>query len=75
VILATHDRETIQRVGRRVLTLDHGRLAGDQELVGTDPPVLEPPAEAEIPEPAEAPSPGAAKEDLVPPPPPEEAAE
>ncbi|HEY7213675.1 MAG TPA: cell division ATP-binding protein FtsE [Thermoanaerobaculia bacterium] len=75
VILATHDRETIQRVGRRVLTLDHGRLAGDQELVGTDPPVLEPPAEAEIPEPAEAPSPGAAEEDSVPPPPPEEAAE
>ncbi len=42
VILATHDRDTIQRVGRRVLTLDHGRLALDQELVGTDPPVLDP---------------------------------
>ena len=28
VILATHDRDTIQRVGRRVLTLDRGRLAG-----------------------------------------------
>ena len=25
VILATHDRDTIQRVGRRVLTLDRGR--------------------------------------------------
>jgi cell division transport system ATP-binding protein len=42
VILATHDRDTIQRVGRRVLTLDHGRLASDQELVGTDPPALDP---------------------------------
>ena len=52
VILATHDRETIQRVGRRVLTLDHGRLTSDQELVGTDPPVLDPLAGA-----AEAPAP------------------
>ena len=42
VILATHDRDTIQRVGGRVLTLDRGRLAGDQQLVGTDPPVLDP---------------------------------
>src|SRR5262245_13588600 len=55
VILATHDRDTIQRVGRRVLTLDHGRLALDQELVGTDPPALDPldagePDEAAVPE-------------------------
>ncbi len=42
VILATHDRETIHRIGGRVLTLDHGRLALDQELIGTDPPVLDP---------------------------------
>jgi cell division ATP-binding protein FtsE len=42
VILATHDRDTIQRVGGRVLTLDQGRLASDQELAGTDPPVLDP---------------------------------
>ena len=42
VILATHDRDTIQRVGRRVLTLDRGRLANDQELIGTDPPTLDP---------------------------------
>jgi ABC-type methionine transport system ATPase subunit len=42
VILATHDRDTIHRVGRRVLTLDRGQLVGDQELLGTDPPVLEP---------------------------------
>jgi cell division transport system ATP-binding protein len=46
VILATHDRDTIQRVGRRVLTLDHGRLIADQELVGSDPPVLDPLAAA-----------------------------
>jgi len=40
VLLATHDRDMIQRVGRRVLTLDHGRLAADQMLEGTDPPDL-----------------------------------
>ncbi len=42
VILATHDRDTILRVGRRVLTLERGRLVLDQELIGTDPPVLDP---------------------------------
>ncbi len=41
VILATHDRDTIQRVGRRVITLDRGTVALDQELVGTDPPALD----------------------------------
>ena len=54
VILATHDRDTIQRIGRRVLTLDRGQLASDVELMGTDPPVLDPLAneeeEIEIPE-------------------------
>jgi hypothetical protein len=40
VVLATHDRETIQRVGRRVLTLDRGRLLSDVTLNGTDPPDL-----------------------------------
>lgn len=38
VVLATHDRDTIQRVGRRVLTLDHGRLVSDATLEGTEPP-------------------------------------
>jgi cell division transport system ATP-binding protein len=42
VILATHDRDTIQRVGRRVITLDRGAVASDQELVGTEPPALDP---------------------------------
>jgi cell division transport system ATP-binding protein len=41
VLLATHDRDMIQRVGRRVLTLDAGRLILDQELLGTDPPRLD----------------------------------
>ncbi len=41
VLLATHDRDMIQRVGRRVLTLEAGRLASDQELVGNDPPRLD----------------------------------
>lgn len=30
VLLATHDRELIRRTGRRVLTLDHGRIVGDE---------------------------------------------
>src|SRR4029079_19053238 len=34
VLLATHDRDMIQRVGRRVLTLDARRLANGQELIG-----------------------------------------
>ncbi|MEA2600822.1 MAG: cell division transport system ATP-binding protein [Acidobacteriota bacterium] len=42
VILATHDRDTIQRIGRRVITLDRGAVSSDQELVGTEPPVLDP---------------------------------
>jgi cell division transport system ATP-binding protein len=42
VILATHDRDTIQRVGRRVLTLDNGQLSNDQELMGTAPPEVLP---------------------------------
>jgi cell division transport system ATP-binding protein len=50
VILATHDRDTIQRVGRRVLTLDHGRLVSDQVLIGTDPPILDPLAAEPAPE-------------------------
>jgi len=40
VLLATHDRDTIQRVGRRVLTLDRGRLVSDLELAGTEPPEI-----------------------------------
>jgi cell division transport system ATP-binding protein len=42
VILATHDRDTIQRIGRRVITLDRGTVGLDQELVGTDPLSLDP---------------------------------
>jgi cell division transport system ATP-binding protein len=45
VILATHDRDTIERVGGRVLTLDRGRLAADREVRGSAPPPLAPPAE------------------------------
>jgi cell division transport system ATP-binding protein len=40
VVLATHDRDTIQRVGRRVLTLDRGRLVADATIAGTEPPEL-----------------------------------
>ena len=29
VLVATHDREMIQRMGKRVITLDKGRVAGD----------------------------------------------
>jgi cell division transport system ATP-binding protein len=45
VLLATHQRDTIERVGRRVLTLERGRLVSDVELAGTDPPRLDLPAE------------------------------
>ncbi len=41
VLLATHDRATIERVGGRVLTLDSGRLQRDVALEGTTPPTLE----------------------------------
>ena len=65
VILATHDRDTIQRVGRRVITLDRGAVVLDQELVGTDPPALDPlagagPEENESPDAEPPPPEGAA---------------
>jgi len=34
LLVATHDRELIRQTGRRVLTLDHGRLVADEELPG-----------------------------------------
>ncbi len=42
MVLATHDRDTIQRIGRRVLTLDRGRLVADQTIEGLEPPDLAP---------------------------------
>ncbi len=36
VIFATHDRELIDRVGRRVLTLEHGQLIEDRVLAEAD---------------------------------------
>ena len=50
VLLATHDRDMIQRIGRRVLTLDHGKLAADQMLEGNEPPDLTEPREGEAEE-------------------------
>ncbi|MCP4661850.1 MAG: cell division ATP-binding protein FtsE [bacterium] len=47
LIFATHDRALIQRVGRRVLTLDRGRLVGDQELPGRLAPTAAGPRSAE----------------------------
>ncbi|HEX4952192.1 MAG TPA: cell division ATP-binding protein FtsE [Thermoanaerobaculia bacterium] len=42
VLLATHDRDTIHRVGGRVLMLEGGRVAGDELISGTEPrPELE----------------------------------
>jgi cell division transport system ATP-binding protein len=38
LLVATHDRDTIQRVGHRVLTLDGGRLVGDEMIEGNAPP-------------------------------------
>ena len=58
VVLATHDRDTIQRVGGRVLTLDRGRLVSDTTISGTEPPELELSPEPE-PVPEAEPSPAA----------------
>jgi cell division transport system ATP-binding protein len=66
VLLATHDRETIHRIGRRVLTLDHGRLASDQTLEGTEPVDLTAPPDDEPGPPEDLEMPG------PPPPPPED---
>jgi ABC-type ATPase involved in cell division len=30
VLIATHDRELIQRSGRRVIALDHGRITDEK---------------------------------------------
>lgn len=43
VLLATHDRDLIERVGRRVLTLEAGQVRSDVELPGRDLPRLEAP--------------------------------
>jgi hypothetical protein len=48
VIFATHDRDMIQRVGGRILTLDRGQLASDRELAGSDPPRLDVPGEGAV---------------------------
>ncbi len=58
VLFATHDRELIQRVGHRVLTLAHGRLVGDRSLVGSAPPapLALPAAEAALPSDDEVPT-------------------
>ena len=50
MLLATHDRSTIERVGGRVLTLDGGRLGADEEVTGSAPPEIRP---GEVPEEAE----------------------
>ncbi len=53
VLLATHDREMIERVGRRVLTLGGGRLIDDRRLAPGEamPPLPVPPTAAgEVPE-------------------------
>jgi cell division transport system ATP-binding protein len=36
VVVATHDRELIRRVGRRAITLDHGRVVDVDERTSTD---------------------------------------
>ena len=48
LLIATHDRETILREGGRVLTLEAGRLAGDETVAGSaalDPASLRVPTE------------------------------
>ena len=49
LLVATHDRELIRRHGRRVLTLERGRLVGDEERVPAEapaPPFVHAPAGA-----------------------------
>ena len=38
VVVATHDRELIRRVGRRAIALDHGRLVDTDERASSGPP-------------------------------------
>ncbi len=38
VLFATHDRDLIERVGHRVLTLAHGRIVADRQAAGAAPP-------------------------------------
>jgi cell division transport system ATP-binding protein len=40
LLVATHDRDVIHRVGGQVLTLDSGRLVGDETVVGSGLPEL-----------------------------------
>ena len=47
VLLATHDRATIERVGGRVLALDAGHLQRDVAVDGTIPPSLPDPSDPE----------------------------
>ena len=53
VLFATHDRDLIERVGHRVLTLAQGRVVGDRSAAGSAPP-----APLALPAPASAPPPG-----------------
>ena len=41
VLLATHDRDTIRRIGRRVLGLEAGRLVSDEVLEPAEAPQLQ----------------------------------
>ena len=45
VLLATHDRDTIRRIGQRVLTLGQGRIVDDRRLEPGEPLPLPPPTE------------------------------
>jgi cell division transport system ATP-binding protein len=53
MLIATHDRDLIQRIGKRVITLEKGQLASDVELEGTAPPRLSTPDEPPPPPPQE----------------------
>jgi cell division transport system ATP-binding protein len=50
VVMATHDRELIRRIGQRVLTLDRGRLAQDELFPPGDLPAGVAPAPEIAPE-------------------------
>jgi cell division transport system ATP-binding protein len=56
VILATHDRDAIHRLARRVLTLERGRLVGDETPPGAPAPAANGAPAAPVAEPAAEPA-------------------
>ncbi|HVS15957.1 MAG TPA: ATP-binding cassette domain-containing protein [Thermoanaerobaculia bacterium] len=48
VFIATHDSSLIERIGGRVLTLQNGRLVGDERIAGRDEVRANPPSRPQV---------------------------